>query len=210
MSNAAIWDALGKTDPAHTKQFSRPGGFKGTSLKPQWAYKKLTEQFGPVGIGWGMNRPQFDLVHQPEGEVIVYCTAECWHTDRSNLFYGVGGDKVVASTKHGLRADDEAFKKAHTDAVMNAFKLAGVGADIHLGQFDDDKYVAAMEREFSQPVATITEAQCEELIDLCEGLKFPVARVLTIKRINDLRELPAESFEGAKAWVMEQSKKEAA
>jgi hypothetical protein len=147
--NLVIWNALCRTDPKHTKPFKRSGGFTGTAIKPIWIVHMLTEQFGPVGVGWGMGRPQFELVHASEGEVAVYCTVECWHGKPTNVFYGVGGDKAVGKNKYGLNVDDEAFKKAFTDAVNNAFKFVGVGADVHMGQFDDNKYVAAVAKEFA-------------------------------------------------------------
>jgi hypothetical protein len=65
--------------------------------------------------------------------------------------FGVGGDKVVIKQQSGLRSDDEAFKKAFTDAVTNALKLIGVGADVHMGLFDDSKYVNEVRQEFAAP-----------------------------------------------------------
>lgn len=166
MSNTRIWDALGKTDPKHTKGFSRAGGFKGTALKPIWIVKRLTEQFGPVGEGWGMEEPTFTLVHGQDGEVLVYCHVRCWHTSPGQFFYGVGGDKVVTKRSSGqLFHDDEAFKKAFTDAVNNAFKFVGVGADIHMGQFDDSKYVDQVAAEFR------AEAQVSAADELDDFLK---------------------------------------
>lgn len=149
-ANLAIWNTLSRTDPAHTKQFSRAGGFKGTAIKPIWIVKMLTEQFGACGEGWGMGEPQFHWV-PAEDEALVYCTVACWHTSRDNVFYGVGGEKVISKRRDGgLFADDEAYKKAFTDAVGNAFKFVGVGADVHMGLFDDSKYVAAVRQEFEQ------------------------------------------------------------
>ncbi len=147
--NLALWDALSKTDPRHTKGFKRAGGFSGTAIRPIWIIQRLTEQFGPVGVGWGMGKPTFELVHATEGEVAVYCTVECWHTSRENVFVGVGGDKAVGKNKHGLNVDDEAFKKAFTDAVGNAFKFVGIAADVHMGLFDDSKYVRDIANEFA-------------------------------------------------------------
>ena len=152
----AIWEALGKTDPRHTKGFNRAGGFKGTALKPMWAIKRLTEQFGPVGKGWGYDKPTFQVV-EAGGEVLVYSIVGAWigaHTDSQCepvRFYGVGGDKVLTKRKSGDPfMDDEAFKKAFTDALMNAFKHLGVGADIHMGQFDDSKYVQNLQDEIER------------------------------------------------------------
>lgn len=210
--NLAIWNALGKTDPAHTKGFNRAGGFKGTAVKPMWVLKQLTEQFGPAGKGWGVNEPRFELVHSQEGEVLVFCTVSAWHGDRENVLWGVGGDKVVTKRSSGaMFHDDEAFKKAFTDAVGNAFKTIGVAADIHMGLFDDDKYVSAMEREFAAAgIAKISEEQRTELMALLDALNFPVADLLRVSKIKDLRDLPAAKFEGAKGWINSEAAKRAA
>jgi len=148
-TNLRIWSVLGKTDPAHTKQFSRAGGFKGTAIKPIWIAQRLTEQFGPCGEGWGFEKPEFQLV--PTGdEIMVYCTVTAWYLDdkRQHFIYGVGGDKVLAKRQSGGFSDDEAFKKAFTDALGNAFKFVGVGADVHMGLFEDSKYLAEVTAEF--------------------------------------------------------------
>jgi uncharacterized short protein YbdD (DUF466 family) len=47
--------------------------------------------------------------------------------------------------------DDEAPKKAMTDAMTKAFSHLGMSADVFLGKFDDSKYVEQMKEEFSQP-----------------------------------------------------------
>lgn len=152
----AIWDTLGKTDPAHTKGFSRAGGFKGTAVKPMWVMQRLTEHFGPCGIGWGVGEPSFQVV-QAGAETLVYCTVSAWHGEASNVLWGVGGDKVVTSRSSGPFCDDEAFKKAFTDAIMNAFKFIGVAADVHMGQFDDNKYVQEAREAFNPSKPTKQE-----------------------------------------------------
>lgn len=155
--NTKLWDMLGRTDPAHTKAFTRGGGFRGTAIKPMWSYRRMTEEFGPCGEGWGVNAPSFQVVPGSDGEVLVYCTASVWYTfaagERQRVVFGVGGDKVVNKFSSGLKSDDEAFKKAFTDAVTNALKLIGVGADVHMGMFDDNKYVNTMREEFADAPA---------------------------------------------------------
>jgi hypothetical protein len=165
--NTKIWDILGRTDPAHTKAFSRAGGFKGTALKPMWSYRRMTEEFGPCGKGWGVGKPEFQVVAGPEGEMLVFCTASIWWLEPDavseptgdnpiHTVYGVGGDKAVGKNKYGINSDDEAFKKAYTDALTNALKMIGVGADIHMGMFDDNKYVNTMREEFADEAPTAT------------------------------------------------------
>lgn len=156
-NNTRLWDKLGKTDPAHTKGFKRAGGFGGTAIKPIYTTQKMTETFGPAGQGWGMGKPDFQVVAGSEGQIAVYCTVELWWDETpgevgtTRSVYGVGGDMVVVKQSSGLRTDDEAFKKAFTDAVGNAMKHLGMSADVHMGLFDDSKYVQEMEQEFSAP-----------------------------------------------------------
>ncbi|WP_104662815.1 hypothetical protein [Ensifer adhaerens] len=145
----ALWDKLGKTDPKHTKDFTRGGGFRGTAIKPMFSYRRMTEEFGPCGQGWGIGEPSFQVVIAGE-ETLVYCTVSIWYEKREQTVFGVGGDKVAGKNKYGVQTDDEAFKKAFTDAVTNALKLIGVGADVHMGMFDDSKYVNTLKNEFAE------------------------------------------------------------
>lgn len=149
--NLRIWSALGKTDPKHTKGFKRSGGFAGTAVKPIWQTMRLTEYFGPAGSGWGMDEPTFQTVTAGE-EILVFCTVGLWYRESEKLarVYGVGGDKVMGKNKYGPFTNDEAFKASYTDALSNAMKQIGVAADIHMGLFDDEKYVREAKREFEQ------------------------------------------------------------
>jgi hypothetical protein len=144
-----LWDRLGKTDPAHTKSFQRAGGFKGTAIKPMWSYRRMTEEYGPCGVGWGVGEPTFKIIEAGD-EILVYCIASVWHGSKENVVYGVGGDKALAKFSSGMKTDDEALKKAFTDGVTNALKMIGVGADVHMGLFEDNKYVSEMKAEYSR------------------------------------------------------------
>lgn len=148
--NMRIWDALSTTDPKHTKPFSRSGGFKGTATKPIWLTMRLTEKFGPCGHGWGMEKPDFQVVSAAD-EILVFCTVALWYVDseKRGTVYGVGGDKVLTKRQSGPFTNDEAFKASYTDALSNAMKQIGVAADIHMGLFDDSKYREEAAREFA-------------------------------------------------------------
>lgn len=160
MNHTQIWDELCKTDPSATKGFKRSGGFSGTAIKPIYSVQRMTKLFGPYGKGWGVDQPHFQLVNGENKEILVYCTILLWWMDGPTRKegYGVGGDKVVTyiAPKPEFKRperwdnDDEAFKKAFTDAMANAMKHLGMSADIHMGLFDDNKYVRQMEREFAE------------------------------------------------------------
>lgn len=167
--NLALWNRLGRTDPVHTKKFSRAGGFKGTAIKPIYTTQKMTEEFGAAGKGWGMGEPTFQTMPGHNGEVLVYCTVPLWWADADgtvNTVFGVGGDKAVTYIKANEQYnrperwenDDEAFKKAFTDALGNAMKHLGMSADVHMGLFDDSKYVADVQRELAEGPA-FTQSQ---------------------------------------------------
>ena len=51
-----------------------------------------------------------------------------------------------------LKIDDEAPKKAMTDAMTKAFSHLGMSADVFLGMFDDSKYVESLKKEFAQKI----------------------------------------------------------
>lgn len=218
-----LWDTLSKTDPAHTKGFKRAGGFSGTAIKPMWVWQRLTELFGPCGTGWGFGQPVYQLVNGENREVIVYCTVSAWHGDKANILWGVGGDKVVSYVKANEQYkrperwenDDEAFKKAFTDALMNAFKFLGVAADVHMGLFDDNKYVQAMRQEFAggngQSVeqdsahppaapknsAGLTDAQFAELTTLIEAAGADTKGICNFYRIDSIKNMTTEMFNHA-------------
>lgn len=160
-NNLRIWDAVSKTDPKHTKGFKRAGGFQGTAIKPIWLTKRLTEQFGPAGTGWGMDEPKFQTVTAGD-EILVFCTVALWYEEKMSIdgglgrckVYGVGGDKVMGKNKYGPFTNDEAFKASYTDALSNAMKQIGMGADIHMGLFEDDKYLRELKQEFAEQERT--------------------------------------------------------
>jgi hypothetical protein len=150
INNLELWESVCKTDPKYTKKFKRPGGFEGTAQNPTYAIKKMTEIFGSCGSGWGIGKPDFHVQEHGELGTAVYCTIELWYKADGEKCstYGVGGDTIVTKGKNGLTLDDEAFKKAQTDAMTNAMKTLGVAADLYLGMYDDSKYINSIKEEF--------------------------------------------------------------
>lgn len=192
--NLALWERLGKTDPAHTKGFNRAGGFKGTAIKPIYTEQKMTEVFGPAGKGWGMGEPSFQTVPGNDGQVAVYCTVKLWwaptepglNGQYKHEVYGVGGDMVVVKQSSGLRTDDEAFKKAFTDAVGNAMKHLGMSADVHMGLFDDSKYVSEMRAEFSEEAPAAPKQLVKESRSADKEMRSEVDACATVDELKML------------------------
>ena len=167
MDNMSIWGKVEKTDPKYTKQFSRGGGFKGTATNATYLARKATETFGPCGTGWGINVLNEEVFtgapHLIEGQVIAH---DMIHKVHARLWYVLDGKRgeveqfgqtqIVGRNKNGFYTDEEAPKKSLTDAMSKCLSLLGFSADIHLGLYDDNKYVAQLQQDFA-PRASETE-----------------------------------------------------
>ena len=123
------------------------GRLKGkTDINPMWRIKKLTELFGPAGIGWRFDQPIYEEKTGARGEVMVHCSTALYirqdeGQEWSAPIPGVGGAMLVAMEKDGLHTDDDAYKKAYTDAQSVACKALGIGADVYWNA-DSTKYTS--------------------------------------------------------------------
>lgn len=151
MDNLEIWNELKETDPKYTKPFKKAGGFSGTSINPTWQLQRMTEVFGAIGFGWYYEVLETRTHESLEGHISVYRDVAIYINkdgEWSKPIHGTGGDFVVGKNKYGLVADDEAYKKAETDAIGNAMKKLGMSADVFTGMHDDNKYVNDMKAKF--------------------------------------------------------------
>lgn len=177
--NLKVWNELSHTDPKYTKPFDR-GGFKGTATNPTWQLKRLTEVFGPIGFGWYYEVSDIQTHKADTGHIMIYLGLNLFvkqDNEWSKPIHGRGGDFVVTINKNGMKSDDEAFKKAETDALGNAMKKLGMSADVHMGMFDDNKYVNDMRQKFGEqeePKFTREDKITQvELIDTINHIKTP-------------------------------------
>lgn len=191
--NLAIWNAVSETDPNHTKQVNQRGGF--TSISAQYQVMQATKQFGPIGIGWGYvaGLPFFH-------DTLCFVPVTLWHGNRENTFGPIAGCEEWKD-KNG-RVDSDASKKATTDAITKLLSQLGFNADVFMGRYDDNKYVARMKEKYS----FISEEQRVELMGIMEATGFSVAKFLEVSKIANLKQLPAEKFNGACEWLHNQKK----
>ena len=140
-----IWDSLCKTNPNYTRSVPSSYGKKITSIDPMYQIQCMTETFGPVGLGWKYNVKYTYQDNLVFAEVSIhYCVHDNWFE------YGPVCSVQNLFKKNG-NLDDEAPKKAMTDAMTKAFSHLGMSADVFLGKFDDSKYVQEVKKEFSKP-----------------------------------------------------------
>jgi hypothetical protein len=113
------------------------GRLKGMSdIKPQWRIMKLTELFGPCGIGWKVQNVQFEYKEVSNNEIVLNCRLEFlykWNDVWSEPIPATGGSKLATNESKGLYVSDEAEKMAYTDALSVAGKMIGLASDIYMG-----------------------------------------------------------------------------
>ena len=138
--------------PTEAQKSFNNGRFSGTDINPMWRIKKLTELFGPAGLGW-----YYEVTSErceAHGEVtmaIVDLNLYIRDPDSgewSRPIYGTGGNKLLEKG----HASDEGYKMALTDALSVACKALGIGADIYYEK-DKTKYTEGTKGADSSPAA---------------------------------------------------------
>lgn len=199
--NLTIWDRFADIDPKHTKPITGKA-YKGTSPNPQYIIKCLTELFGPVGKGFGWEVLQEDFTPLND-EVLHWCRIRFWHGDRANCFESYGQTKALMKTKNGLMSDEDAPKKSLTDAIIKAASHIGIAANIFLGRWDDQRYVAEVNAEYREKeggdAITVPKKDSRELYATLEAdmrkckSKDDLRRWIADPEVKDLRsKLPAD------------------
>lgn len=138
MNNMDIYEA-GRSVPQEAQKPFNNGKFSGTDITPMWRIKKLTELFGPCGIGW-----YYDVVSEraeEHGDVTIAVVDLNLYIkaggEWSKPIYGTGGNVLLRKGS----TSDEGYKMALTDALSVACKALGIGADIYFEK-DRTKYTA--------------------------------------------------------------------
>ena len=148
--NLSIYERV-RSVPKEAKKEIEAGRLKGKNdINPMWRIKKLTEVFGPAGFGWYTEIVRTWTEASESGEMAVFVDIHLFvkkDGEWSKPIYGNGGNRLVANEKkyeNGQQVyvpflDDDAYKKAYTDAISVAAKALGIGADVYFEK-DITKY----------------------------------------------------------------------
>ena len=164
--NLSIYERV-RCVPKEAKKEIEAGRLKGKNdINPMWRIKKLTEVFGPAGFGWYTEIVRTWTEASESGEMAVFVDIHLFvkkDGEWSKPIYGNGGNRLVANEKkyeNGQQVyvpflDDDAYKKAYTDAISVAAKALGIGADVYFEK-DITKYDSQPQtvQQQVQPVAT--------------------------------------------------------
>ncbi|HFF8952320.1 TPA: hypothetical protein ACGFBN_003146 [Klebsiella pneumoniae] len=186
--NLELWKRVFKTDERFTKAFTQNGG--GTSINGTYLTMLATREFGPKGIGWGVdileerfdigapitrqvkgkdNNASWELVLDGNGNTVN----EQHHVVTVRLWYilnGVRGEETaygctpyIYGSKCGITCDGEATKKSLTDATKKALSGLGFSGDIFMGLYDNLEYRQKNKAEFDLKNASETAEDAARL-----------------------------------------------
>lgn len=162
--------------PAEAKKEIRGGRLNGkTDINPMWRIKKLTEQFGPCGVGWKYTIDREWLETGANGEISAFMDISLYYKyngEWSEAVPGTGGSAFIAKEKAGLYTSDECYKMALTDALSVACKALGIAADVY---WDKDK------TKYDQVDATVCE-KCGKVLEAYKDSKGVTVSIM--KHVN--------------------------
>lgn len=158
--NLKLWNQVSKTDPAHTKEVSF--GRKFTAVDPTYQNRMATALWGPQGDKWGLRDLHYTTFTSKGWDKSA--KAEFTETTMmltATLFYptedgGTGLVPVAADMK--FRAGDDVAKKLRTQCKSKALAELGFAADVFMGKFDDQAYVADASLKFGNQAAFVEKA----------------------------------------------------
>ena len=188
--NLSIYERV-RNVPEEAKKAIEAGRLKGKNdINPMWRIKKLTEVFGPAGFGWYTEIVRTWTEASESGEMAVFVDIHLFvkkDGEWSRPIFGNGGNRLIANEKKYENGrymlvpylDDDAYKKAYTDAISVAAKALGVGADVYFEK-DVTKYDTQQSAD-AQPVQQPAAPVLPKLTSKSATWKSAVAFTASLK-----------------------------
>lgn len=156
--------------PENAKKPISAGRLKGkTDINPMWRIKKLTELFGPCGIGWYYT-VETRWTEEAGGEIAAFVDINLYvksGDEWSKPIHGTGGSMLAANEKSGLHLSDECYKMATTDAISVACKQLGIGADVYWAA-DNTKYTRGERTPDYNESAAASAPMLKQIESICK------------------------------------------
>lgn len=190
-ANKELWSSVCITDPRAVKPITGKA-YQGNSPKPYWLIERATEEFGPVGIGWGVTVKSERFERLGPDDVLHVAVVSVWFVrdgKRSESFDQMGGTKAAYRTKKGdLIVDEDAGKKSVTDGMVKCLSMIGFAGDIFSGRWDDSKYVEFARGHFDNKPDPAEEAQ------RLQWIADQKARIVAAKNVGELKKVMDEAL----------------
>jgi hypothetical protein len=207
-TNTALWDAVSRTDPSHTRHVNQRGGF--TAIDSYYQIQRATEIFGPLGQGWG-----FDAEYRFEQNLAIAVVKlwYVWEGKKSEPFSVCAANQLVTVDKTGRQhLDEDAAKKALTDAITKGLSYLGFSADVFMGKFDDNRYVQGLkqtlkaeqeERDVRLEIAELEDEMHMAMQSVEDATTYHLARERLIPNFLRLKALAPQAAGQYEARMLE-------
>lgn len=162
--NTDLWDSVCETDPKFTKKVDMRGGY--TAIDPHYQLLNATKIWGPYGSTWGVRYCRWGMIPPvtEKDKPTMTLDAEFWYPEGK---FDVSSDMIY-------RANDDCRKKLLTSVRSKALATLGFNADIFMGKFEDNKYVADVKTKFAdqdellaKAMSAIKRAESESSLNKC-------------------------------------------
>ena len=190
MEKMEIYDRV-RSVPDEAKKSISAGRLKGmTDINPMWRIKKLTEEFGPCGIGW-WTKVTDRWTETIGDETCAFVDLELYikvGDEWSKPITGSGGSKLATKERSGIYVSDECYKMAETDALSVACKKLGIGADV---------YFSADRTKYSQTVDDSKKIGANDvkiLIDYLQKNGISSQKIIERYRVKELSDLTQKRY----------------
>lgn len=169
MSNLDLWNKLCTTPPEVTSPYTSVNGVELTAVDPIYRAKKMTEVFGPAGMGWG-----WEVVREWDMECggyrYVYAKVQVWYLDSDSTL------RYVGPQIGGSPCTDpaEAFKSAVTDGIGKCLSMLGLAADVYSGGHavpEKKQTTGKMAESIKRALAIYKEGDKNAIENACEALR---------------------------------------
>lgn len=205
MKNMELYDKV-KSVPEDAQRKIEAGRLKGmTDINPMWRIEVLTREFGACGRGWKVEDVFFSETVYDE-EAVIRCELKLYYFDKelgdwSAPVFGVGAAKSKVKETKGIYTDDEAVKKAYTDALSVACKALGIGAEIYrYGKSTGSKYER---KEQAEEDGKPTEKPTEKAVEKPAPQKWEKPFVFTQADIYELSRRLGRTVESTEMYSAE-------
>lgn len=186
--NKELWSRVCVTDPHAVKEITGKQ-YRGNSPKPYWIVERLTEEFGPCGIGWGFTIANERMERLSQDDVLHVAVVDFWYVldGKTGHIQQVGQTKATyMSSKDKLVVDEDAPKKSVTDALVKCASYIGFAGDIFAGRWDDSKYVAQANKEWR--AKEDAESQAQAAAQRAEWLEATAMKLEACESVKELQD----------------------
>lgn len=208
--NLKLWDRV-KTPRGEIKS-NVFNGRNVTTVSGQSTIKTATEEFGIMGVGWGVHISE-DVIDEGapllvDGKVVGF---EKVHKLRGYVWYRLDGKMCNTSHQYGhtkfvsidsygrFKTEEDYAKKSVTDLIGKCLASIGFNADIYMGEFDNPQYAKEHENQIEDKKSEAKTERAQGLTDyIDESIKayqhIPNLAVLNIQHKERLAKVKRDAL----------------